>query len=70
MAERKTYAIRECTVPQRIRADGLVPLILADAGLSVSDKQVFYRGAEYGNALCRNNVARMRVATSSRNDFE
>ena len=66
MAEREADAIRECTVTQRMQADGLVPLILADAGLSGSDKQVFNGGAEYGDALRRNYVARARVAASLR----
>src|SRR5579864_221105 len=53
-----------------MQADGFFPLIPTHAGTGGSNEQVFHRGAEYGDALCRDNVAGTRVAASSRNGFK
>ena len=70
MAEGEADAIGERIVAQEMQADGAFCFIPAQPGMSRSEEEVFDGGAEYADALGRNNVARARVATSSRNDFE
>ena len=70
MAKRETYAIRKCTVTQRMQTERFFPLIPAQAGRAGSDKQVFNGGTEHGDAFRRNNITCTRVVTALPNDVE
>src|ERR1700722_3843139 len=69
MAEGEADALRECTVPQRIYADGIAEAALRPCG-SVIDDQIGDGGTERGDALRRNNVAQAGNAATLRQNFK
>src|SRR5579862_1253618 len=70
MAESEACAISECTVPQSMQADGLLPLIPAQARRSRNDKQVCNGGTEHGDAFRRAYVACAGAAAALRQNFK
>ncbi len=70
MTERQAYAIGECAVTQSMQADGLLPLIPAQARRSGNDKQVFDGGTEHGDAFRREYVACAGAAAALRQNFK
>ena len=69
MTESEADAIRECTVPQRIYADGIAESALRSCG-SIMDDQIGDSGAERGDALRRNNIAHPGNAATLRQNFK
>ena len=69
MAEGEADALRECTVPQRIYADGIAEAALRPCG-SIMDDQIGDSGAERRDALRRNNVAQAGNAATLRQNFK